>query len=443
MSSVTTTAEPDDASPEVLTAEDLEILALEADNVVGHTCKVVVLQRADFQQTISTADVRKHVAARAVRVPRLARRLGRDVQGRPAWIADRTFDIANHIGRVADEGPLRPDDIPSVVGSLMARPLPRDRPLWRLDVIERVDDDTSVLVWRLHHALADGYTAMRLADAVLWDDGPQSAESTTHLDRTGPVRRAGAHPVRWWKSLTATARLYARIPGAVRRELVTHHTSTVFDVAPSHARSVAFVVIPLDALERVAKANRAHVTINDVLLAVITGAMRTWLRQRGAALRGIRAKIPVGLHSSEAHADEVANRDSYFFLDLPLGEPDAVQRLLKVSRATRDRKRHRDAETIYRMPFSRRAAHWARSRRVFTFNVSNVRGPTRRLSVMNAPVTALHSIAEIGAHHAIRFAALSSSGQISISICADSADITDIGALQDAMYGAVRELVAS
>lgn len=436
------TAGANDASPEVLTAEDLQMLALEAGNVVGHTCKVVVLQRTD-DQAISTADVRDHVAARVARAPRLTRRLGRDGDGRPAWVADSAFDVANHIGPVADEGRPGHDDIPAVVGRLMAHQLPRERPLWHLDVIERVDDDTSVLVWRLHHALADGYTAMCLADAVLWDDPPApSAESTSHLDLIGPVQRSGANPTHWWKSLTATARLYARIPGTVRRELVTHHASTMFDATSSDGRSVAFVVIPLDTLQRVAKTNPAHATVNDALLAVITGAMRTWLLERGARLGGIRAKIPVSLHSSEAHADKLANRDSYFFLDLPLGEPDAVQRLLTISRATRDRKQHRDAETIYRMPFSRRAAHWARSRRVFTFNVSNVRGPTRRLSVLNTPVMALHSVAEIGVHHAIRFAALSSSGQMSISICADGTDITDVGALRDAMYDAVNELVA-
>ncbi len=114
-------------------------------------------------------------------------------------------------------------------------------------------------------------------------------------------------------------------------------------------RRVAFASAPLDDLKRIGKAHGEGITINDVVLAVVAGGMRVWLDRRQASERGISVKVPVSLHHHDAQADAHGNRDSYFFVDLPVAEPDPVRRLLAINRETADRKRHHDAETLYHL----------------------------------------------------------------------------------------------
>ena len=143
---------------EPLSAEDARILALKSGTVRGHTCKVLVIggeHEAD--------EVREHVARRLDRVPRLTRRLAPG-PGPPAWADDPAFSIADHVvGREAGGDA----DLLRLVGAAMATPLDRDRPLWAMDVVTGLDGGRTALVWRIHHAIADGVTAMRMARELL------------------------------------------------------------------------------------------------------------------------------------------------------------------------------------------------------------------------------------------------------------------------------------
>jgi hypothetical protein len=154
-----------------LTPEDVRILELEGPLVAGHTCKVIELAG----DAPPLDELRAHVAARLEAVPRLRRRL--DVSGPPGWVDDEAFDIERH---VLDAPPV--ERLEAFVAELMAGRLDRDRPLWTL---HRVDGagGRPALVWRIHHALADGTTAMRFASAVLWEEAarhPSSGRAVRH-----------------------------------------------------------------------------------------------------------------------------------------------------------------------------------------------------------------------------------------------------------------------
>jgi WS/DGAT/MGAT family acyltransferase len=413
---------------EPLSAEDARILALERGAVRGHTCKLVVLDGV-----VATDALRGHFGSRLARERLLGLRL---VTGDPpAWEPDRSFAIER---QVRDGGSVDEPGLRALVGELMAERLPRDRPLWALDAVV-VGGDRTALVWRIHHALADGMTAMRMARSVLFDDvGP----ATSPAAAPPVVQRA---PHRCLRSRLAPLREALDVPGTLRRELARRGIETALDVEVGDRREVAFVDVDLDEVRRIGHALPERATVNDVVLAAVAGGLRAWLTELGAQLGGLRVKVPVSLHQP---GDGASNRDSFICVDLPLEEPDPVARLRAIAGETVERKAHHDADSLDSFfrdlshvsgSLERFAEHWAMSPRVFTLNVSNVPGPRGPLSVLGRPVLSVHSLAEIAHRHALRVAVVSAGGRIGFGLCADA---DAVGSPQPIADGIAAELAA-
>src|SRR5689334_9564466 len=144
----------DVTSGDALSAEDLRILGLETPRVAGHTLKVMALEP---DGGLELDELRAWVGARVERLPRLTQRL--DPHGR-SWIPDDAFHVDRHVRRAEDAGSL-----PAAVAAIMERRLDRDAPLWEIELA----DDAVVL--KVHHAMADGSGARRIASVLLWDSG--------------------------------------------------------------------------------------------------------------------------------------------------------------------------------------------------------------------------------------------------------------------------------
>lgn len=420
-----------------LTPEDARILALESPVVAGHFSKVILLDRTAGDGHLRQADVVRRVAGRLASLPRLRRRLTHDAHDRPAWIDDERLDAARHV-RPLDLGPPRndPEALRSALGRLVAERLPRDRPLWRLDVVEDLGDGRSALVLAAHHCLLDGEGMLRVVRTLLLDEPDGAAgERGAH----GP---AGAGAARTPGSAAAPARPAqdGHLASMAARELLPVGAGSPLAGPIGARREVAFAAVPLDAVRACAHA-AGRATVNDVLLAMVAGGLRRWLADRGAAPRGLRVKVPVSLHRADATADPLGNRDSYLFVELPLAEPEPVRRLEAISAQTRVRKAARDAEVLDGL--QRRLQHvpgaehvltsWTMSPRIFALNVSNVRGPAGAVSVLGRRLTEMVALAEIAPHHALRVAALSAVGTLSLGLCADAGVVGDPSLLAEAM----------
>jgi len=184
------------------------------------------------------------------------------------------------------------------------------------------------------------------------------------------------------------------------------------------------------------KAIADAVTVNDVVLSILAGGIRAWLGAR----ESIRVKVPVSLHHA---GDTLGNHDSFFFVDLPVAEPDPVRRVLAINQETRERKLAGDAETLYRLGTHHHLLeHWAMSPHVFTFNVSNVPGPRGEVFVLGARLHRMYSLAEIAHHHALRVAVVSAAGSLSFGLCADFAAVPDLDGLSSGIHRAADELLA-
>jgi diacylglycerol O-acyltransferase / wax synthase len=406
-----------------LSDEDRVILDLETTTVAGHTCKVVLLGAG----APTPERLRASVARRLSGVPAMTRRLGGPAD-RPVWVEDDDFDIAAHVV-AADVGPCDGDALRAEVARLFAERLDRARPLWRIDVLRR-PGGCGALVWRIHHALADGTTAMRFADAVLWDAAAQTS-----------ARTARPRP-----ALAGDERRHARLAGFVRHEVALGRSP--FDGKVGSTRAVAFARVPLRTLHDAAK-RLAGATVNDAVLTVVAGGLRTWIREHHGHLGRLRVKVPVSLHQP---GDDAGNRDSFFTLALPLDEADAAVRLAAVRAATAARKADHDAETLDVLMrdlarVSPQLEHLCRrleaSPRTFALNVSNVPGPPAPVAVLGAPVEAVYSLAEIGQRHALRIAVVSLAGELQFGFCADPAIVSGLELLAGGVEADAAELVAA
>jgi diacylglycerol O-acyltransferase len=417
------------AQLEQLSAEDARILALESGTVRGHTCKVIVVggeHRAE--------EVRAVLSERIDAFPRLRQRLAPTAE---AWIDDPGFAIEEH---VVARGPADDAGLRRLVGDAMTRQLDRDRPLWAIDVVSPLVGGRTALVWRIHHAIADGMTAMRMARGLLLEPAGERPGHETPAGHPGPP----AHQT------TRVMRAATRMPAALWRQLGPRGVGTPLDRPAGPRREVAFVDADLERLRGIGHAAAVRATVNDVVLAAVAGGLRGWLERRGMPDEGLRAKVPVSLHSHDE--PDAANRDSFMVVDLPLAEADPLERLCAVARATRACKARRDAETLdaffrdlshLSRALGRRAQRWAISPRVFAVNVSNVPGPRGPQRVLGSPLLELHSLAEIANRHALRVSVVSAAGRISFGLCADPDAVGDLDILTQGIEAEIRALDAA
>ncbi len=245
----------------------------------------------------------------------------------------------------------------------------------------------------------------------------------------GPSTSAGASrcgPTHGLSRLLAEVARRELWPGASRTRLTAR-------IGPS--RNVAFASVPLEQCRQAGKSISDSVTVNDVVLSIIAGAVRGWLGRHAS----IRVKVPVSLHHGDPDG-QTSNHDSFFFVDLPVGEPDPLRRVLAINRETKERKLNRDAETLYRLGALPPVAHWSMSPHVFTFNVSNVPGPHEAVFMLGARLGELYSLAEVAHHHALRVAVISAAGTLFFGLCADGEAVADLGDLADGIGRSAQEL---
>jgi diacylglycerol O-acyltransferase / wax synthase len=411
---------------EQLTPEDARILALESGTVHGHTCKVIVIGGEHHAE-----EVRARLAQGLSAFPRLRQRLASDAA---AWVDDPGFAIDRH---VVARGPADDAGLRRLVGEAMTQPLDREHPLWAMDVISPLAGARTALVWRIHHAIADGMTAMRMARGLLFEP----ADGSSHDTPPGP---AGASPHE------TALRTAARMPSMLWRQLGPRGARSPLARPAGPHRAVAFVDADLEQVRRIGHRAPVRATVNDVVLAAVAAGLRAWLERLGAPDAGLRAKVPVSLHRPDEH--DAANRDSFMVVDLPLEEPDPLERLCAVARETRTCKIHRDAETLdaffrdlsrLSRLLQRSAQRWAMSPRVFAVNVSNVPGPRGPQSVLGSPLLELHSIAEIAHRHALRVSVVSAARRISFGVCCDPDTVGDLDLVAHGIEREIRALDAA
>ena len=435
------------ATGEQLSQDDAQILRLESPVIKGHTGKVLIAAPGSDGQALSVSRLRDQVSERMAAFPRLSQRVEepRLRLGRPAWVQAPEVDLGWHIAEPEHADALSDEELRRAVGDLLSERLDHTRPLWRLDALPLTGERVA-LVGRIHHAMADGVSAIRLIAGLLWDPegeaaSPPAARSpATAPSSEAPRKQPDAHDAR-------EARIMVRLPAALRREL-RRGRDTKLDQHIGPAREVAWTSFPLERLKRIEHGAPEHVTVNDVVLAVVAGGLRRWLPQVGGIADDLKVQCPVCLHAQEEAEGQLGNRDSFMNLDLPISEADPATRLQLINTETSERKLEHDADSLYAFfhalgrfrPLYRGVTRLTSGPREFALSVSNVPGPRQRPVVLGHTIEQFSSFAEPADRHALRISVISLGGELAFGLCSDPEAISDLDGLPGALADSIGEL---
>jgi diacylglycerol O-acyltransferase / wax synthase len=435
------------ATREPMSVDDCEILRLESAAIKGHTGKVLIMAPDSAGAPLSIEALRTRVGQRVGAFPRLVQRVEepRLGLGRPVWAPVDYLDLNWHVAEPDRADPLSDEEFRQAVGDLLSERLDHTRPLWRIDALPLTGDRVG-LVGRIHHAMADGISAIRLAAGLLWD-----------LDEPAPEPVAGSGPAKEAKPSAAApkpsapeadeARILVRLPAALWRELRPGRDTTL-DQHIGPGREVAWTTFPLERLKRIGHGCAEGVTVNDVVLAVVAGALRRWLPTAGGIAQDLRVQCPVSLHAREEDAGQLGNRDSFMNVDLPIAEPDPMQRLRLINSDTHRRKLDHDADALYAFfhalgrfrPLYKGVTRLTSGPRQFALSVSNVPGPRQRALILGHAVEQFCSFAEPADRHALRVSVVSLAGELAFGLCSDPEAISDLDGLRRALADSIAEL---
>ncbi|MFI5674355.1 wax ester/triacylglycerol synthase family O-acyltransferase [Streptomyces cellulosae] len=394
------------------------------------------------------------LAARAAAVPGLRMRI-RDVWplgfpaafGGAAREAAPDFDPLDHVTLHAPTG-----DFQAEAGRLMQRPLERDRPPWEAHVLPGEDGVSFAVLFKFHHALADGLRALTLAAAILdpMDMPPPRPRPAQPPRRLLPDVRQLQERVRGALSDVGRA---LDIGASVALSTVDVRTSSALTAPSTGTRRTAGVVLDLDDVHRVRKAVGG--TVNDVLIAVVAGALRRWLDERGDGSEGVapRALIPVSKRRPRT-AHPQGNRLSGYLMRLPVADPDPLGRLATVRLAmdrNKDAGPNRGAGAValladhvpalgHRLggPFVSQAARlW------FDILVTSVPLPGVGLKLGGNPLTAVYPFAPLARGQSLAVAVSTYRGQVHYGLVADGHAVPDLDRLARALTEEVRTLITA
>jgi len=432
---------------ERLSVDDAQILRLESPVIKGHTGKVLILAPDSSGNHLSVPRVRERVSERMVAFPRLSQRVvePRLGLGRPAWVEADDVDLDWHVAEPGHADPLSDEELRAAVGELLSERLDHTRPLWRLDVLP-MTGGRAAIVGRIHHAMADGVSAIKLAAGLLWDIHAETPNphAPKPAPEPGKAELPAAKPA---GAGAAEERIMVRLPSALWRELRPGRDSTL-DQHIGPAREVAWCSFPLERLKRIGHSAPEGATVNDVVLAVVAGALRRWLPQAGGIAKDLRVQCPVCLHAREEEKGELGNRDSFMNVDLPIAEPDAQERLRLINAETSERKLDHDADALYAFfhavsrfrPLYKGVTRLTSGPREFALSVSNVPGPRERAVILGHAVEQFCSFAEPADRHALRISVVSLEGELAFGLCSDPDAISKLDGLRGALAESIAEL---
>jgi diacylglycerol O-acyltransferase / wax synthase len=255
---------------------------------------------------------------RAERIPRLRQRVRTSVlrPGVARWVDDPGFDVTEHVHIHHLPRPHDGSQLTDHVADIMSERLHPGRPLWELHVITGLPGGWFALLPKLHHALADGAGALALGLGLL--DGlaavPRPRTATTSRPGLGETLRALGSSM--------------DIAGAVLRNTRPALPASPLLAPNGGARTLATARLDMHDIKRIRR--RHGGTTNDVLLAVLSGALRKWLLARGDRPDALspRALVPVSQRCRTKSS--AGNQLSGYLCDLPVSEPDPVRRLMAV-----------------------------------------------------------------------------------------------------------------
>ncbi len=458
---------------ERLRPRDVAILAEESASTPMHNATVEIFDPGE--SGFDYARLVRLVQERISFVPRYRQRV-QTVPGRmanPVWVDDDHFDIGYHVRRSALPRPGSLDQLRDLVARIVSRPLDRSRPLWEVYFVEGLADGQVAILSKSHQVLVDGIQTVDLGQ-VLLDKSPEPKE----LGADGWRARGRPSPLGLMAdalrdSVTAPETVLDTLrstTGAALRGVAgtARSASRVVDALANRTPSAESPIIgPLSQQRRVVAVRtdladyrlvrEAHGgTVNDVVLATVTGALRAWLMTRGESMRGIRrvrAVVPISVIDAELEATSLGSQIAAHFVDLPVWEASPVVRLHQVSYSFQAHKETGRAVAASRLVgisgFAPATFHAIGSRvaaverRGYQLSVTNVPGPQAPLYAAGARMLATYPVPPLLEGHPLAIGVTSYDGHVYYGLTADRDMLPDADLLGPCLQEALDELVDS
>lgn len=453
-----------------LTAVDASFLSNESSSSHMHVGAILIFEGPPPRYV----DLVEHVRGRLNLVPRFRQKLVVPPleTGRPLWADDVNFNLSYHIRHTALPEPGGEAQLKRLTGRVFSQQLDRSKPLWELWLVQGLERDRFALLTKTHHAMVDGISGVDIG-TVLFDLEPvpapapieerwvpQKSPSTAELvgrgigDAVGlPIALAG-RAVEAVRHPEATARKAVDGLEALS-EIVAQFADPAPDVPLNHEigphRRYIWARSELSTFKRIKDSLGG--TVNDVVLAVVTGSIREWLHSRGVRTEGLelRALVPVSIRAEDEHGN-LGNRLTAMRGPLPVYIEDPVRRLQVISEemaGLKESKQALGAEMISRFndfappTLLAQAGRLNFSTRLFNLLVTNVPGPQIPLYVLGRELEEVFPVAFLPQNHRLAVAIMSYHGKIGFGLLADYDSMEDIELLGAGINNALAELEAA
>jgi len=455
-----------------LSGLDHAFLHFETPSTYMHVALTAIFEGGSLARPDGGIDierVRAHVASRLHHLPRYRQRLHYvPLTNDPVWVDDDAFELGYHVRHSHLPRPGSEEQLKTFVGRVLERPLDRKRPLWEMWFVEGLPGGRFAMLCKVHHCMVDGIAGIELLAALLspvpdakierpqpWR--PRPLPSERELMRDELRRRADA-------SLDVVKSLPGLLAGSTSggvggrlgslwsfvRSGVQNAARTPFNGPVGPHRRVAWVGFDLAEMKSVKQ--RLGGTLNDVVLATVSGALRRYLAHHGAGpVEGeFRALIPVSTRTTDEQG-QPGNRVSAWIAPLPLAEDRPLERYDQICALTAAyRENHEErgatvltdtAEWTTALPLAAAVRLISRTK-AFNVIVTNVPGPPVPFYLLDAPMLAGYPHVPLFENQGLGIALLSYAGRFYFGLVGEWDLLPDIDRLAgwiDASYAELRE----
>jgi WS/DGAT/MGAT family acyltransferase len=461
---------------ERLSGVDSMFLYMETPTNHMHVAGVFILDPSTAPAGFSFAQVHEMVARRLSRAAPFRRRLV-EVPFRlahPVWIEDPDFDLDYHVRRACLPSPGGQVELEDFVGQIIALPLDRQRPLWEMYIVEGLEGGRQAVVVKMHHAAIDGVSGAELSatwldfvadpppeiDADGWEPERVPSEIDLLVGAWAQLVSSPVKALRVFRRLMETAlhiSEHNRDPDVLSPPSPFSAPRTSFNLAITPHRRVAFGEVPLEDVKKVK--NHFNCTVNDVVLALCSGALRRYLLARGELPdEPLVGFVPISVRAEQDRLS-AGNRLSAMLTSLATDIPDPLERLRLISAAMSEAKTQHsligaDALTDWteftlpaligsaaRLISSMRV--FDRVRPVFNVTLSNIPGPPFPLFMAGAHVVGLYPLGPVVEGAGLNMTVMSYNGTVYFGINGCRESVPDIGTLSGMVSESLEELLAA
>jgi WS/DGAT/MGAT family acyltransferase len=451
-----------------LTAVDASFLHQEGPATHMHIGGV-----ATFEGPPPSADeLLEHIAGRLSLVPRYRQKVVAPplALARQRWVDDPNFRLDYHVRHTALPRPGGEVELRRLTARIFSQALDRNRPLWELWLVERLEGDRFALINKIHHSLVDGASGVDLMTTLFdIEREPRAVAAQPWYARPEPSPIAlSAATVRGWGEMLAKLPVRAAAAAAHPGDLLGRAREAIAGVAEvawttvnsapdtplnlpiTPHRRLAFVSAQLEDFKRVKDAFGA--TVNDVVLATVAGGLAHFFGHRGVPTDDLElhACVPVSTRASDQR-ETLGNQITQLVVPLPIYLDDPIERLARVSAEMAGIKESRQALGAEMIAAAQdfapptilaQASRLNFSNRLYNLLVTNVPGPQFEIFLLGRLMECVYPIAFLAGERALAIGVMSYNGTVNFGLIADHDALPDVGVIAAGIERSLVDLVS-